>query len=82
VAKEDVRDNQEYIFRRKLFLEAMAHPTDGKYVVTQDGKRVSGQLHETSQQAQAEADKLKEKQPVKEGQAPASQPTVKQNLCG
>jgi hypothetical protein len=60
----------------------MAHPTDGKFVVVQDGKRVSGQLHETQGQAQVEADQLKAKRPVKEGQDKADQPTVKQNLLG
>ena len=60
----------------------MAHQDDGKFVVVQDGKRVSGTLHETQQQAQSEADKLKAKQPVKEGQATTPQPTVKQNLYG
>jgi hypothetical protein len=59
------------------------HPDDGKFVVVQDGKRVTGNLHGTQQEALTEADqqkKLRESQ----GQAAKAQPPVevKQNLYG
>ena len=61
----------------------MNHPDDGKFVVVQDGKRVSGTLHETEQKAKEEADrqrKLRESQ----GQAAKEQAPVevKRNLYG
>jgi len=59
-----------------------SHPDDGKFVVVQEGQRVSGQLHETKPAAQAEADAAKKQRPVTEsGQQPVA-PTVKQNLYG
>ena len=59
------------------------HPADGKYVVVQGGKRVSGDLHDTQQQALTEAEKLK-KLRESQGQASQVQPPVevKQNLFG
>lgn len=61
----------------------MKHQDDGKFVVVQGGKRVSGNLHGTQQEALNEADqqkKLRESQ----GQAAQSAPPVevKQNLYG
>lgn len=58
------------------------HPDDGKYVVTQNGQRVSGNLHETQGQAQAEADKTRKEQPVRENAQQAPPPKVVQNLYG
>jgi len=61
----------------------MPHQDDGKFVVVQDGKRVSGQLHEQKQTADTEAAKVKARQPVQEGgNQPAQQPKVVQNLYG
>jgi hypothetical protein len=57
----------------------MKNPDDGKFVVVQDGKRVSGELHETQAGAQAEAEKAKRQ--VNES-APTEQPKVVQNLYG
>ncbi len=59
------------------------HPDDGKHVVVQGGKRVSGNLHPTQESAQQEANqenKLRESQ----GQAGQRKPLaeVKQNLYG
>jgi len=60
----------------------MKHPDDGKFVVVQDGKRVSGTLHGDEQAALNEAaqqKKLRESQ----GQAAQAAPVeVKQNLYG
>lgn len=58
------------------------HPDDGKFVVVQDGQRVSGQLHETQGQAQSEADKIKQQKPVNEEQGQQAPPKVVQNLYG
>ena len=58
------------------------HKDDGKFVVVQDGQRVSGQLHEKKEEAESEADALKKKQSVMEGKKPTPQPTVKVNLYG
>lgn len=55
---------------------------DGKFVVVQGNKRVSGELHETKQAAQAEADKIKQARPIVEGQAAPEEPKVVVNLCG
>jgi hypothetical protein len=60
----------------------MKHTDDGKYVVVKNGQRVSGQLHETKEAAQAEADKAKASQPVSEGQKDSEAPKVVQNLYG
>jgi hypothetical protein len=59
----------------------MKHQDDGKFVVVQDGKRVSGNLHATEQQALVEAEKQKK---LRESQGQASQAPVKvvQNLYG
>jgi len=58
------------------------HPDDGKFVVVQNDKRVSGTLHETQEAAQAEADKTKQQKPVAEGQPAPAAPKVVQNLYG
>lgn len=57
------------------------HPDDGKYVVVQSGQRAGG-LHETQDQAQKEANKMK--RPVQEGKKATeeSQPKVVRNLYG
>lgn len=59
------------------------HPDDGKHVVVQDGKRVSGTLHNTQQEAQQEA---KRENDLRESQSPAGKKKplaeVKQNLYG
>jgi|PlaIllAssembly_1097288.scaffolds.fasta_scaffold363097_2 hypothetical protein len=63
----------------------MAHPDDGKFVVVQNGQRVSGQLHEKQDTAQAEAAKVEKKRPVNEtGQPVAESGPIKvvQNLYG
>lgn len=60
----------------------MKHPDDGKFVVVENGQRVSGTLHETQGQAQQEADTAKKQRPVSEGQAAPAQPKVAQNLLG
>ena len=63
----------------------MAHPDDGKFVVVQGGQRVSGQLHEKKDTAQAEATAVEKKRPVQETEQPVaeSQPVkVVQNLYG
>lgn len=60
----------------------MKHQDDGKFVVVENGQRVSGNLHETQGQAQGEADAAKKQRPVTEGGQPASQPKVVQNLYG
>jgi hypothetical protein len=59
------------------------HKDDGKNVVVQDGKRVSGQLHEKLEDAQKEADQVNQKRPVTESGKPATQPAkVVKNLLG
>lgn len=64
----------------------MAHPTDGKFVVVQDGHRVSGQLHEDENKAKAEAEAERKKHPVVEagqpGVAESAPIKVVRNLCG
>jgi hypothetical protein len=60
----------------------MKHPDDGKFVVVQDGQRVSGELHETQGAAQTEADKAKAQRPVTEGGQQPEGPKVVQNLYG
>jgi hypothetical protein len=56
-----------------------SHPDDGKFVVVKGGKRVSGQLHDSQEKAQEEAQKENK---LAEGQARKGQPSaeVKQNL--
>jgi hypothetical protein len=60
----------------------MKHQDDGKFVVVENDKRVSGTLHETQGQAQGEADATKKQRPVTEGGQQTSQPKVVQNLYG
>jgi hypothetical protein len=59
------------------------HPDDGKFVVIQGGKRVSGTLHVTQQEAQTEAAKLNQLRESQGEAAKAATPAeVKQNLYG
>jgi hypothetical protein len=62
----------------------MPHKDDGKFVVVEEGQRVSGNLHEDKAAAQAEADKVKQARPVVEGQSGEAKPPPKvvQNLYG
>lgn len=60
----------------------MKHEDDGKYVVVENGQRVSGKLHETQGNAQAEAEAAKKQQPVTEGTTQPAVPKVVQNLYG
>ena len=62
----------------------MNHPDDGKFVVVQDGRRVTGTLHGDQQQALNEAEQLKKKLRESQGQQAQAAPPVevKQNLYG
>ena len=60
---------------------------DGKFVVVQDGQRVSGQLHENQAAAAAEAESLRAKHPINETSNPKGKGDPKpvkivQNLLG
>lgn len=58
----------------------MKHQDDGKHVVVQDGKRVSGTLHQTQQEAQQEANRQNAVNEGKGQKKPLAE--VKQNLYG
>ena len=62
----------------------MSNEADGKFVVVQNGQRVSGKLHEQQSAANAEAEKIQKKMPVVEGATGQVQPPVKvvKNLLG
>ncbi len=58
------------------------HPDDGKFVVVQDGKRVTGKLHGSQQEAQAEAAKQNMLRECQGAAAKVPPAEVKQNLYG
>jgi hypothetical protein len=57
-----------------------ANPADGKFVVIEQGQRVTGPL-DTKEQAQSEADKRNKLNEAR-GQTEGAQAKVKQNLFG
>lgn len=59
----------------------MKHPTDGQFVVTQNGQRAGG-LHEDKAKADAEAEKLRRQLQEQQGGSKPAEVAVKRNLLG